>query len=298
MTASHRSFAAARRALPLAVLGACLMLGGAMAADPEPMAVIQGAWPSGAGATTSVFTVKGASGRLTTVTAADRKAGYSENDVLVQGLAFSKSDAAPDGGRRLHYTATCRSRDNAGGKLSWMVTDCTLTVIVPPRSSQDGQKLRVSGATSLIRGDRTPAVRLAGGEEDGHGGADARTPARTTVLEAAPAPAPADGESWARRNMTPEELAAQDKATNALNADVQARLDAADARDAKKAADFRAAKAAHDAKVKADKAAYDREVADYQARVAANEAANAKARADWQAAVRACKAGDVSQCAK
>ena len=86
-----------------------------------------------------------------------------------------------------------------------------------------------------------------------------------------------------------------------LNAKVRAALDAAEARDRQKQADYEAAQkkaaddfarqmADHDARVKAQKA-------EYEAKLNAQKAEYEASMAAWRARVAACKAGDASQCA-
>ncbi len=88
------------------------------------------------------------------------------------------------------------------------------------------------------------------------------------------------------------ELADQNRRSEALNADinaknraVQARNDATRAAFAKATADYQAALAKHDAQVQA-----------INADAAQAQAAYQKQMDDWKAAVAACKAGDVSKC--
>ena len=110
---------------------------------------------------------------------------------------------------------------------------------------------------------------------------------------ASPAPAavqvaiPPSNETLAAKLAGAAELADQNRRSEALNAEINARN--------------RAVQARNDAK----RAAFDRAMADYKAALAQQEqaaardqAAYAKAMADWNAAVAACKAGDVSKCDK
>lgn len=122
-------------------------------------------------------------------------------------------------------------------------------------------------------------------------------PVQTAPLPPVADPA-AETESSARRAMSPEELAAQDAASERLNAEVNARNAAAEARDRQRDEEYQASLAAREARIRAEQAAYDKRMADYRAQVRATEEANARAQARWQADVAACKAGDVSRCAK
>ncbi|WGM38697.1 hypothetical protein [Caulobacter sp. NIBR1757] len=282
-----------------ALLTLCLALlaGAAQAAPPTKAGemVIEGDWslPGRAG---QVFTVKGGTGRLTAVDAAARKAGYAPGDILVQGLTYDSDTRFKNGDSRIGYIGVCRTR---GAKGAWSVADCRLEVTVPA----DGKPtLKADPAAVLIAGQRADSQpTLAGGPPKAAPPAPAQTSAKATPAKAPAVVAqpPADpNQTWARRTMTPEELAAQDAGTARLNADINARNAAIEARNRKAEADYKAAQAAREAEINANKAAYARQMADYQARVAAQEAANAKARADWEAAVKACKAGDVSKCAQ
>ncbi len=273
-----------------------LTAGAAMAATPvDRLAPLQGDWPSGG----SAVTIKGSSGKVSRLSADDRKAGYADGDVLVQGLAYQRTDTLNNGDKRSTFAGTCRTPTPGRGATRWVVSDCTLQLTQP----SDGGAVRLTAVNGS---------GLIGGRREGPQaqGSQVQTPRNTTDLAGAKAEVPAraadkpadpprdPNESWARRTMTPEELAAQDAGTARLNADINARNAAIEARNKKADADFKSAQAARDAEIKANKASYDREMADYQARVAAQEAANARAQADWQAAVKACKAGDRTRCAQ
>jgi hypothetical protein len=100
------------------------------------------------------------------------------------------------------------------------------------------------------------------------------------------AAAPTD-EAVAAKLALAEELADQNRRSEALNAAVNAKNREVEARNT------------------ARRAAFDKALADYKATLAAQEqakardqAAYAKAMADWNAAVAACKAGEVSKCDK
>lgn len=286
----------------LLTLGLTLLAGAAIAAAPaDRLAPLQGDWPNGG----STVTIKGSSARVTRVSAEDRKAGYGEGEVLVQGLAYQRTDTLNNGDKRLTFTGTCRTPTAGRKATTWVVSDCTLELTQP--GDGGGARLAAINGSELITGRRgaaqapqtkaqAPTVR------DTTDLAGAKAPPKVKETAAKPpeeAKPPADpNETWARRTMTPEELAAQDAGTQRLNADINARNAAIDARNKKADADFKAAQAARDAQIKATKAAHDREMADYQARVAAQNAANAKAHADWEAAVKACKAGDKTKCAQ
>lgn len=274
----------------LLTLGLALAAGAAVAATPaDRLGVLQGDWPNGG----SVVTIKGSSARVSRVSPEDRKAGYGDGEILVQGLAYQRTDTLNNGDRRTTFGGTCRTPTVGRKGTTWVVSDCTLQLTQP----KDGGAARLTAVngSDLIGGRRGPAQA-----------AQAQTTRNTTDLAGAKADVspvevaakPLDpNETWSRRRMTPEELAAQDAGTRRLNADINARNAAIEARNRKAEADFKAAQAAREAEIKANKASYDREMAAYQARVAAQEAANAKAQADWEAAVKACKAGDKSKCA-
>jgi len=110
---------------------------------------------------------------------------------------------------------------------------------------------------------------------------------------AQPAPPPTDA-ALAARLASAAELADQNRRSEALNAEVNAKNRAVDALNAatraafdKAMAEYRAALAQHDAQVKAMEADAARAQAVYQ-----------KQMIDWKAAVAACQAGDVSKCQK
>ncbi|MBX3481552.1 MAG: hypothetical protein KF842_14245 [Caulobacter sp.] len=274
------------RTLPLLAAGALVLATGAQAA-PDAMSLLQGAWPTESG---SVFTVSGTSGKLSKVSAADKAGGYTSNDLLVQGLKPVVTTDLKGGGRRVVYSGTCRSpvSGKAKGKVDWVVSDCELQIIFPADGGGSGVRLVSTNGSPLIRGQREAPARIANNRPEA-------APAETA---AAPEQPSDPNDTYARRTMSPEELAAEDAATARLNADVNARNAAAEARDRKRDADYKAAQAAREAEIRANQAAYDRQMADYRARVAASQAAAAKARADWEAAVAACKAGDRSKCAQ
>jgi pyruvate/2-oxoglutarate dehydrogenase complex dihydrolipoamide acyltransferase (E2) component len=275
-----------------ASLSAVLLLAAvsASAADLAKLDVLQGDWTVGKG---SVFTVSGSSGRLSKVSAADRKAGYADGEILVQGLTYRGNIELNNGDIRARFTGTCRSPTIAAGKVQWVVSDCELRLVLPAKLGSD-YRLSTQNGSPLIASSRSPGGRST---------ASAPTaPTQSVALPsptAAPAPpAPEDpNNSWARRNMDPAELAAQDEATARANAAISANNAAVEARNRKAAADHAAAEAARAAKIRADQEAHDAEMAAYRARVAAVEAANARARAQWEADVAACKAGDRTRCA-
>lgn len=289
----------------LLTLGLALAAGAAVAATPvDRLAPLQGDWRNGG----STVTIKGGSARVTRLSAEDRKAGYGDGEILVQGLAWQRTDNLNNGERRLTFAGTCRTPTVGRKAITWVVSDCTLELTQSPDGAA---RLAAINGSELITGRREgaqaspppPAAQaptkaptprdttdLAGGKPP---------PPKVVEVTAKPPEKPADpNDTWARRSMSPEELAAQDASTARLNADIAARNAAIEARNRKADADFKAAQAARDAQIAAAKAAHDREMADYQARVAAQEAANARARADWEAAVKACKAGDKSKCAQ
>ncbi|NBB17593.1 hypothetical protein GVN21_19705 [Caulobacter sp. SLTY] len=260
----------------------------AAAADLASLDQLQGDWAVGKG---SVFTVSGSSGRMSKVSASDRKAGYSEGDLLVQGLTYRGNIELNNGDLRARYTGTCRSPTAGPGKVQWVVSDCELRLILPAKLSAD-YRLSTENGSPLIASSRSPGGKTT----------TAAAPPVNVGLPASPAPSPAavpedPNNTWARRSMNPDELAAQDAGTARANAQINANNAAVEARNRKAAADYAAAQAAREAKIRADQAAYDKEMADYQARVAATEAANARARAQWEADVAACKAGDRTRCA-
>jgi hypothetical protein len=273
------------------VLGLVLAAGAAVAATPaDRLGVLQGDWPNGG----SVVTIKGSSAKVSRVSPEDRKAGYGDGEVLVQGLAYQRTDTLNNGDRRTTFGGTCRTPTVGRKGVTWVVSDCTLQLTQP----KDGGGVRlvavngselIGGRRGAAQGGQTQTTRatadLAGAKPD----------VTAVKVEAKPVD---PNDTWSRRTMTPEELAAQDAGTRRLNADINARNAAIEARNRKADADYRAAQAAREAEIKANKAAYDRSMADYQARVAAQEAAAAKAQADWEAAVKACKAGDKTKCAQ
>jgi hypothetical protein len=99
--------------------------------------------------------------------------------------------------------------------------------------------------------------------------------------------APPSDEAVAAKLASAEELADQNRRSEALNAEINAKNRAVEARNAAK------------------RAAFDKALTDYRVTLAAqtqakarDQAAYAKAMADWNAAVAACKAGEVSKCDK
>lgn len=275
----------------LLTLGLALMAGAAVAATPvDRLAPLQGDWPNGG----SVVSIKGSSAKVSRVSAEDRKAGYGDGEILVQGLAYQRTDTLNNGDKRTTFGGTCRTPTAGRKGTTWVVSDCTLQLTQPKDGggarliAVNGSEL-IGGRRGAAQGAQTHATRptpdLAGAKGD-----------VAPVLVAAKPLDPND--SWSRRQMTPEELAAQDTGTRRLNADINARNAAIEARNRKAEADYKAAQAAREAEIKANKDSYDREMAAYQAQVAARDAAALKARADWEAAVKACKAGDRSKCAQ
>jgi len=271
----------------LLTLALALSAGAVIAATPaDHLAPLQGYWPSGG----SAVTIKGSSGRISRLSDADRKAGYADGDLLVQGLAYQRTDTLNNGDKRSTFAGTCRTPTPGRGATRWVVSDCSLQLTLP-RDGGPARLVAVNGS-GLIGGRREGQVAEVFGPDRYEGDG---APVQVATQPADPAKDP--GDSWSRRTMSPEELAAQDAGTRRLNADINARNAAIEARNRKADADFKAAQAAREAEIKANKASYDREMAAYQARVAAHDAANAKAQADWEAAVKACKAGDRSKCA-
>jgi len=259
-------------------------------------------------------TIKGSSARVSRLSPEDRKAGYGDGEVLVQGLAYQRTDSLNNGDRRQTFTGTCRTPAVGRKATTWVVSDCTLELTQSPDGAA---RLAAINGSELITGRRAAAQTQAAQPQNAQTQATpsppkAPTPRDTSDLAGGKPPPPKVGEvtakppekpadpndTWARRSMSPEELAAQDAGTARLNADIAARNAAIEARNRKADADFKAAQAAREAQIAAAKAAHAKEMADYQARVAAQEAANARARADWEAAVKACKAGDKSKCAQ
>lgn len=275
----------------LLTLALALSAGATLAATPvDRLAPLQGDWPNGG----SVVTIKGGSARVTRLSPEDRKAGYGDGEVLVQGLAYQRTDTLNNGDRRLTFVGTCRTPTAGRKGVTWVVSDCTLQLTQPKDGG--GARLVAVNGSDLI-GGRRGAIQAAQGKapRDTTDLAGARGEVSPVKVEARPID---PNDTWARRSMSPEELAAQDAGTRQLNADINARNAATEARNRKAEADYKAAVEAREAQLKASKAAYAKEMADYQARVAAQDAANAKARADWEAAVKACKAGDKTKCAQ
>lgn len=276
----------------LLTLGLALAAGAAVAATPaDRLGVLQGDWPNGG----SVVTIKGSSARVSRVSPEDRKAGYSDGEILVQGLAYQRTETLNNGDRRTTFGGTCRTPTVGRKGTTWVVSDCSLQLIQPKDGG--GVRLVAVNGSELIGGRRAPAQ---GAQAPTTRATSDLAGAKPTKVEQVQVEAtPADpNDSWSRRQMTPEELAAQDAGTRRLNADINARNAAIEARNRKAEADYKAAQAAREAEIKANKEAYDREMAAYQAQVAARNAAAAKAQADWEAAVKACKAGDRSKCAQ
>ena len=244
--------------------------------------MLQGDWSQGG----RVFRVSGTSGRLLSVDAAAGKAGYAPDDVLVQGLTYNSTTDYKNGGRQFRFSGACRLRGPQGG---WVSSDCELHFSLPGGGGAAILTSRPGG--QLIAGQRggggaPPQVEMSGG------------PVVAVAPPVVDVTAGDGSKSWARSQMAPGDLSAQDAATARLNAEAKARATGITADEQKKAADYRAAKAAADAKAKANSDAYARQMADYQASVAAHDAAIAQARADWEAAVKACRAGDQSKCAQ
>jgi hypothetical protein len=281
----------------LLTLALALTAGAAVAATPvDRLAPLQGEWPSGG----SAVTIKGSSAKVSRLSAEDRKAGYADGEVLVQGLAYQRTDTLNNGDKRTTFAGTCRTPTPGRKGVTWVVSDCTLQLTQPKDGS--GARLVAVNGSELIGGRRAAATAKQTAQAGPASGPDRNDGAGGPKVAAAAPPPPAapvdPSDTWARRSMTPEELAAQDDGTRRLNADINARNAAIDARNKKADADYKAAQDARNAQIAASKAAYAKEMADYQARVAAQEAANAKARADWEAAVKACKAGDKTKCAQ
>ncbi|MDB5470191.1 MAG: hypothetical protein JWR84_1751 [Caulobacter sp.] len=278
----------------LLTLALALTAGAAMAATPvDRLAPLQGDWPNGG----SVVSIKGSSARVSRLSAEDRKAGYSDGDILVQGLAYQRVETLNNGDKRQTFGGTCRTPTAGRKGTTWVVSDCTLQ-LTRPKDGGPTRLVAVNGS-DLIGGKRgaAPGQQTAVNRSKTEV-ADARVLPPPPPPPPPPEPPKDPNDTWSRRTMSAEELAAQDAGTRRLNADINARNAAIEARNKKADADFKAAQAARDAQIKASKAAYAKEMADYQARVAAQEAASAKAQADWQAAVKACKAGDKTQCAQ
>lgn len=103
-------------------------------------------------------------------------------------------------------------------------------------------------------------------------------------------------EAEARRN-TEAELQAQDRASEALNAEVTRRNAEAAARDQARKDAFARQQREYEARKKSDAAAYARAQAEYQRQKAAVEAQRQRDLRAWEAQVAACKAGDKTACA-
>jgi hypothetical protein len=289
----------------LATLALTLIAGAALAAPPSgDMVFLQGDWQL-PGRQGQVLSISGGTGKLAAVDAAAAKAGYAVGDILVQGLTYESVTRFNDGRRTLSYTGVCRSR---GDKGAWTVADCLLQVALPGEAGP--AVLSATPSFRLIAGQQSSwGIKpvLAGAPKVKAAPGDARPRVAETSSQvpkapgnppAPPAPPEDPNDTWARRSMSPEELAAQDAGTRRLNADITARNAAIEARNRQSDAAFKAAQAARDAEIAANQAAHAREIAAYEARLAAREAAIAKARADWEAAVKACKAGDKTKCAQ
>ncbi|RYF91392.1 MAG: hypothetical protein EON95_15115, partial [Caulobacteraceae bacterium] len=112
----------------LLTLALVLTAGAAVAAAPaDRLAPLQGDWPSGG----SVVTIQGGSAKVTRLSDADRKAGYGDGDILVQGLAYQRTDTLKNGDSRLTYAGTCRTPTPGRGATKWVVSDCTLQLTTP-----------------------------------------------------------------------------------------------------------------------------------------------------------------------
>ena len=158
----------------LLTLGLALVAGAVMAAEPlDRLAPLQGDWPSGG----SVVSIKGSSARVTRLSARDRKAGYSDGDMLVQGLAYQRTDVLNNGDRRATYAGVCRTPTAGGGSSRWVVSDCTLLLTRPGDGGPP--RLTAVNASPLI-GDRReapPAVQTAANRNTGDlAGARAQAP--------------------------------------------------------------------------------------------------------------------------
>ena len=127
----------------LLTLGLALAAGAAVAATPvDRLAPLQGDWRNGG----STVTIKGSSARVTRLSAEDRKAGYGDGEILVQGLAWQRTDSLNNGERRLTFAGTCRTPTVGRKATTWVVSDCTLELTQSP----DGAARLAAHTTALV----------------------------------------------------------------------------------------------------------------------------------------------------
>jgi len=261
-------------AVSAAILTSGLMIAGAQAQSASPLSAIQGDWPTESG---SVFTISGTSGRLSKVSKADSASGYGRDEILIQGLKAAGSANLRDGARRESFSGTCRSPVAGKGKVQWLVSDCQVQLIVPADGAAGGLRLTSTNGSPLIGGRRGPAasalaapvapVDLAGAEPtvdpEVSTARRAMSPEDLAAQDAATARLNADVNA---RNAAAE---ARDKARAA---EFQAAQAARDAEARANAAAYDREMAAYRARVQAVEAENARKKAEWEAAVAACKA--------------------------
>ena len=221
-------------------------------------------------------------------------------DTAADGVYTRIKASTPASFKRLGVTlqdateCTEAAEKNPRGVPGWSFT-CVFPIDTPGAAAPEAP------ATTVATAPQTPAVPPTAAPKPA-------APAPTAVATAKPAPPPAAKPAQAQPaapttvlatapakplappvSATAPAAVASTEGDADLNSRVKAQLDAIDARNAARAAEFEAAK-------KATSDAYAAQVAAYQAQVQETER---KRQADldaWKARVAACKAGDVSQC--
>lgn len=196
------------------------------------------------------------------------------------GTALRISGLNADGGREGVFTVHPRAWPRGLGRYSAItqLDGCAFTAICIDARRQPDDSFAITRTVCALTLDPK-----AGALSQGAGYSFSRTPSTSAEAEA--------------RRDAEAELDAQDRASEALNADINGRNADAAARDAARRAEFLRRQREYEARKRADAEAYARAQAEYERQKAAVEAQRQRELREWEARVAACKAGDRAQCA-
>jgi hypothetical protein len=196
------------------------------------------------------------------------------------GSALRISGLNADGGREGVFTVHPRAWPRGLGRYSAItqVDGCSFQAIcIDARRMPDDSFAITRKVCALTLDPR------AGTLSQGAGYSFSRTPSTSAEADA--------------RRDAEAELDAQDRASEALNADINGRNADAQARDAARKAEFARRQREYEARKRADAEAYARAQVEYERQKAAVEAQRLRDLREWEARVKACKDGDRTQCA-
>lgn len=196
------------------------------------------------------------------------------------GSALRISTLNADGGREGVFTVHPRAWPRGQGRYSAITQSdgCGFTAICIDARRMPDDSYSITRAVCTLTLDPR-----AGTLSQGAGYSFSRKPSMSAEAEA--------------RRDAEAALDAQDRASEALNADINGRNADAGARDAARKAEFERRQREYEAKKKADADAFARAQAEYQRQKAAVEAQRLRELREWDARVKACKDGDRTQCA-